>query len=318
MLHYKRLGLGTNATEEEIRSAYLCLLLKNYPNRSGNLKTLLEIQESYSILSNKEKRDVYNNYGETDINLSLTISRLFSADNMYCYFISIAILLFSLCIVPVYIFMGDIVIPIAMCIVSQVLIIVSAISSWRSLDFIRESKIRFLLVFAVPTAFNLFLSIYILWIADIADKATLLSSYLIFDLLVSTIHCIIMITKKPFLCSFVRIGIIFITVTIENNVFKPLLSVVYVFQFIFFDYNLQTNIFFKKNIRPVILSILSIKTILFLIITLNYSASVYCALNDANWAMMVSTCALNFGFYLVGCLLMICMGLKLKRDLMFY
>lgn len=66
--YYRTLGVSRNATEEEIKSAFRKLALKYHPDRNPDNKEaeskFKEINEAYEVLSNPEKRRIYDSYGE--------------------------------------------------------------------------------------------------------------------------------------------------------------------------------------------------------------------------------------------------------------
>ena len=60
--HYKTLGLGTNATTQEIKSAYYSLSKRHHPDmEGGDQKTFQAVSAAYEILSDPEKRRAYDN-----------------------------------------------------------------------------------------------------------------------------------------------------------------------------------------------------------------------------------------------------------------
>lgn len=61
---YKLLEVDKNATYDEIKKAYRKKALKEHPDRGGDKEKFQEIQQAYEVLSDKEKRDVYDKYGE--------------------------------------------------------------------------------------------------------------------------------------------------------------------------------------------------------------------------------------------------------------
>ncbi|KAF0978498.1 hypothetical protein FDP41_002318 [Naegleria fowleri] len=67
--YYSILGVARNANEKEIKSAYRKLALKWHPDRNPDNKTMAEekfkeIAEAYEVLSDSNKRAIYDQYGE--------------------------------------------------------------------------------------------------------------------------------------------------------------------------------------------------------------------------------------------------------------
>ncbi|KFM58071.1 DnaJ-like protein subfamily B member 4, partial [Stegodyphus mimosarum] len=65
--YYKILGISRNATEDEIKKAYRKLALKYHPDKNKTKEAeekFKEIAEAYEVLSDKKKKDVYDQYGE--------------------------------------------------------------------------------------------------------------------------------------------------------------------------------------------------------------------------------------------------------------
>jgi DnaJ-class molecular chaperone len=67
--YYDILGISKNASEEEIKKSYRKLAVKWHPdknpdNREESEQKFKEISEAYQILSDKSKREIYDNYGE--------------------------------------------------------------------------------------------------------------------------------------------------------------------------------------------------------------------------------------------------------------
>jgi len=68
---YKILGIPKTASETDIKKAYRKLALKYHPDRNkekGAEEKFKEISYAYEILSNKEKRQKYDQFGEAGIN----------------------------------------------------------------------------------------------------------------------------------------------------------------------------------------------------------------------------------------------------------
>jgi DnaJ-class molecular chaperone len=65
--YYKTLGIAKGASDDEIKKAYRKLALKFHPDKNkaaGAEERFKEIAEAYEVLSDKKKRDVYDQYGE--------------------------------------------------------------------------------------------------------------------------------------------------------------------------------------------------------------------------------------------------------------
>jgi len=64
--YYEILGVSRDASEEEIKKAYRRLAHKYHPDKAGGDEAKFkEINEAYQVLSNKEKRAQYDQYGST-------------------------------------------------------------------------------------------------------------------------------------------------------------------------------------------------------------------------------------------------------------
>jgi molecular chaperone DnaJ len=63
--YYKTLGLNRDASDEEIKTAYRKLAHKYHPDKSGgDEQKFKKINEAYQVLSNKEKRRQYDQFGQ--------------------------------------------------------------------------------------------------------------------------------------------------------------------------------------------------------------------------------------------------------------
>jgi molecular chaperone DnaJ len=69
--YYEVLGVSRDATEDEIKKAYRKLAMKYHPDKNPNNKEaeekFKEASEAYEVLSDKEKRQVYDQYGHAGI-----------------------------------------------------------------------------------------------------------------------------------------------------------------------------------------------------------------------------------------------------------
>jgi DnaJ homolog subfamily A member 2 len=61
---YKTLGINKDATEQEIKKAYRKLAITMHPDKGGDPEKFKEISHAYEILSDTEKRTIYDEQGE--------------------------------------------------------------------------------------------------------------------------------------------------------------------------------------------------------------------------------------------------------------
>ena len=60
MDHYSTLGVGKNATPDDIKKSYRKLASKHHPDKGGDTATFQKIQVAYDVLSDPEKRQQYD------------------------------------------------------------------------------------------------------------------------------------------------------------------------------------------------------------------------------------------------------------------
>jgi len=61
---YDILEIPKNASDKEIRSAYKKLAQKHHPDKGGNEEKFKKISHAYEILSNKQQKEIYDQFGE--------------------------------------------------------------------------------------------------------------------------------------------------------------------------------------------------------------------------------------------------------------
>jgi DnaJ family protein A protein 2 len=61
MSHYETLGVSKDASEQDIKKAYRKLSLKHHPDKGGDPETFKAISEAYSVLSDSERKNLYDN-----------------------------------------------------------------------------------------------------------------------------------------------------------------------------------------------------------------------------------------------------------------
>ena len=65
--YYKLLGVDKKCSFNELKKAYHKKALKMHPDKGGDPDLFKEITHAYEVLSDKDKRDIYDTHGEDGI-----------------------------------------------------------------------------------------------------------------------------------------------------------------------------------------------------------------------------------------------------------
>ena len=60
---YEILGLGPGASADEVKKAFRKIAIKAHPDKGGDPEKFRTYTEAYEILSNPEKKELYDKYG---------------------------------------------------------------------------------------------------------------------------------------------------------------------------------------------------------------------------------------------------------------
>ncbi len=72
----------------DIKKAYRKLAVKHHPDKGGDEATFKEITRAYEVLSNEEKRQIYDQYGEEGLEVKIRVLKT-TCSNSNSDFISV-------------------------------------------------------------------------------------------------------------------------------------------------------------------------------------------------------------------------------------
>jgi molecular chaperone DnaJ len=81
--YYEVLGLGKDASADEIKKAYRRLAIEHHPDRGGNEEKFKELNEAYEVLKDSDKRKRYDQFGHAGVGGSGTGAGGFNGFNGY-------------------------------------------------------------------------------------------------------------------------------------------------------------------------------------------------------------------------------------------
>ncbi|KAK8954556.1 hypothetical protein KSP39_PZI002893 [Platanthera zijinensis] len=62
--YYQILGVSKDASQDDLKKAYRKAAIKNHPDKGGDPEKFKEIAQAYEVLSDSEKREIYDEHGE--------------------------------------------------------------------------------------------------------------------------------------------------------------------------------------------------------------------------------------------------------------
>ncbi|KAJ7540448.1 hypothetical protein O6H91_10G015400 [Diphasiastrum complanatum] len=62
--YYDILGVSKDASQDDLKKAYKKAAIKNHPDKGGDPEKFKELAQAYEVLSDPEKREIYDQYGE--------------------------------------------------------------------------------------------------------------------------------------------------------------------------------------------------------------------------------------------------------------
>jgi DnaJ family protein A protein 2 len=83
MSHYEKLGVEKDASAEEIKKAYYKISKTVHPDKGGDPEEFKKINHAYEILSNPEKRQMYDMTGSDEESQGINMNDMFGGGNPF-------------------------------------------------------------------------------------------------------------------------------------------------------------------------------------------------------------------------------------------
>lgn len=65
--YYETLGIDRSASAVDIKKAYRKRAMESHPDKGGNAEEFKKLQEAYEVLSDEQKKSVYDRYGKAGL-----------------------------------------------------------------------------------------------------------------------------------------------------------------------------------------------------------------------------------------------------------
>ncbi|MFA5382832.1 MAG: molecular chaperone DnaJ [Candidatus Micrarchaeia archaeon] len=79
--YYNVLGVSKDASAEEIKKAYRKLAMKHHPDKGGDQEKFKELSEAYAVLSDPQKKQMYDTYGDEGFHQQFSQEDIFRNSN---------------------------------------------------------------------------------------------------------------------------------------------------------------------------------------------------------------------------------------------